>query len=31
MRRAFGDLRGRDVAQADVADQPLPLELGQGR
>jgi hypothetical protein len=27
----LGHLGGRDVAQADVADQPLALQLGQRR
>ena len=27
---SFRDLRGRDVAEPDVADEALPLELGQG-
>jgi hypothetical protein len=26
---AFGDLRWRDIAQADMADQPLALKFGQ--
>ena len=27
---AFLDLRGRDVAEPEVTDQPLLLQLGQG-